>query len=328
MTHDNCDGDDWKKFTSKHVVANISGNVRDSVKQDVRSILTKFNKDKRKNINAKLPVLKRPILKWSYVGYGVKENQIISIQCWDNKTFRMSLNADISTEQYHIIKTEKLGSLRITKRNDKWIAQIAVTIQDKSNIVSNIIMGIDVGLKVPAVCMVNNGAVKFCGNGRMNKFYRRKAISQKKKMGRAKKMKALKHIKNKESRWMTYQDHCISKSVVDFAVKNNVSIIRLEKLSGIRKSTSKSRKNVGYIHRWSFYRLQQFIEYKAKRCGLQVEYVDPKFTSQICPCCGVKNKADDRTYACKECGYKTHRDLVGATNIMRISAADGKSQSA
>lgn len=126
---------------------------------------------------------------------------------------------------------------------------------------------------------------------------------------------------------MTYQDHCISKAIVDFAMGNNIALIRMEKLCGIRASTSTSRKNRGYIHKWSFYRLQNFIEYKARREGIAVEYINPYKTSQVCPVCGRINKADDRHYVC-ECGYKAHRDIVGAINIMRVPVIDGNSQSA
>ena len=48
LTHNEYKNEEWKKFTSKDVKANISGNLRDSAKQDMRSILSKYNKYKRK----------------------------------------------------------------------------------------------------------------------------------------------------------------------------------------------------------------------------------------------------------------------------------------
>lgn len=328
LTHTEYSNEEWKIFSSKNVKAEISGNLRDSVKQDMRSILTKYNKDKRKNPEVKIPLLKKPILKWSYVGYGIKDNGLIRLQCWDTKAIKMLVKADISNKQYEIIKQGKIGSLRITQKNNKWIAQIAITLPDTEKINNDIVMGIDVGIKVPAVCIINNGKTKFCGNGRMNKYYRRKFKVYKRKLGKQKKQKAINKIKTKEQQWMTYQDHCISKQIIDFAIKNNVSIIKMEKLSGIRQKTSKSRKNNKYIHTWSFFRLQQFVEYKAKRYGIQVIYVNPKYTSQICPICGELNKAEDRLYTCNKCGYSTHRDRVGAINIMRVSTIDSNSLSA
>lgn len=305
-------------------MANLSGNVRDSVKQDMRSILSTYNKRLKKGLNPTLPVLKKPILKWSYVGYTIKPNQILSIQCWDGETKRLLVKVDISPEQYEQISSGKIGGLRITQKNGKWIAQIAVTLPDALLKESGEAMGIDLGIKVPAVAITSNGKVKFFGNGRENKYYRRKMLVRKQKMGRAKKLNALRNIKNKERRWMIYQDHCISKAIVDFAMANNIALIRMEKLSGIRATTSTSRKNKGYIHKWSFYRLQKFVEYKAKRIGIAVEYVNPHNTSQICPACGKLNKAKDRHYIC-ECGYKAHRDIVGAINIMCVPVIDGNS---
>jgi putative transposase len=104
-------------------------------------------------------------------------------------------------------------------------------------------------------------------------------------------------------------------------------MIRLESLANIRQTTRTSRKNNHSLHSWSFYRLSQYIEYKANLVGIKVEYVNPKYTSQTCPMCEVRNKAKDRTYKCG-CGFKQHRDLVGAMNIRYAPMIDGKSQSA
>ena len=58
--------------------------------------------------------------------------------------------------------------------------------------------------------------------------------------------------------------------MVDFAIDNKVSIIRLEKLSNIRTTARTSRKNEKNLHTWSFYRLATYIEYKAKLAGMNI----------------------------------------------------------
>ncbi len=121
---------------------------------------------------------------------------------------------------------------------------------------------------------------------------------------------------------MKNQDHKISREIVNFAIENHVSTIRLEKLSGIRQTAKTSRKNEKNLHTWSFYRLAGYIEYKAILAGITVEYVNPAYTSQICPVCGKKNKAKGRNYTCK-CGYHSHRDLVGAINIIKAPLIAG-----
>ena len=93
-----------------------------------------------------------------------------------------------------------------------------------------------------------------------------------------------------------------------------LSVIKLERLQNIRSTTRTSRKNNHSLHTWSFYRLATFIEYKTKLAGIEVEYVDPAYTSQICPICGRIQHAKDRNYICR-CGFHTHRNLLGAINI-------------
>ncbi|WP_245692560.1 transposase [Sporomusa acidovorans] len=95
----------------------------------------------------------------------------------------------------------------------------------------------------------------------------------------------------------------------------------------MRQTARTSRKNEKNLHNWSFYRLATFIEYKAIQAGIKVEYVNPQYTSQKCPVCGALNKASDRKYTCG-CGFRGHRDRVGALNIISAPVIDGNSLSA
>ncbi|WP_165613732.1 RNA-guided endonuclease TnpB family protein, partial [Bacillus albus] len=189
------------------------------------------------------------------------------------------------------------------------------------------ILGVDLGLKVPAVAITNDDKVRFFGNGRQNKYMKRKFRSIRKKLGEAKKLNALRQLDDKEQRWMQDQDHKVSREIVDFATNNNISVIRLEQLTNIRQTARTSRKNERNLHTWSFFRLAKFIEYKAKLVGIKTEYVNPSYTSQTCPKCSEKNKAQDRKYKC-QCGFEKHRDIVGAMNIRYATVIDGNSQSA
>ena len=217
----------------------------------------------------------------------------------------------------------KPGALRIVQKPGKYFAQIAVTVPAKQTNADQT-MGVDLGLKIPAVTALENGKAKFFGNGRQNKYIKRQHRSARRKLGKLKKLSAIRKRHNKEQRWMKDQDHKISRQIVNFAQKNNVATIRLEQLSGIRQAARISRKNEKNLHNWSFYRLAQYVEYKAVLAGMKVEYVNPKHTSKTCPLCKERNKANDRNYHCG-CGYKGHRDIVGAINIISATAADGHS---
>ena len=201
------------------------------------------------------------------------------------------------------------------------MAQIAVEKVEKECLGSNIV-GVDLGLKIPAVAASNTGRVKFLGNGRENKFLKRKHRQIRKKLGKAKKLKAIKKRNNKEQRWMKDKDHKSSRQIVNFAIQSNASVIRMEKLANIRNTARTSRKNEKNLHTWSFYCLAQYIEYKAKLLGIKVDYVNPKNTSKKCPICEKLNTAKDRKYVCS-CGYHGHRDIVGAKNIISAPVIAG-----
>ena len=299
---------DIMNISTKDFFAYLPSAVKNQCIRDARSIYKKHIKGVTKNI----AILKKPICIWNNQNYSIKENSI-SFPVWLNKSTKISIKAVIPKEFLDLLK-DKLGALRITKKSGKYIAQITVEVEPKTNTGTNI-MGVDLGIKVPAVCVTSNNKVKFIGNGRENKYIRRNFKTKRKTLGKAKKLEAIKKLNNKEQRIMQDKDHKYSRQIVDFAQKNNVSVIRLEKLSNIRNTTRTSRKNNHSLHSWSFYRLAAFIEYKAALLGIKVEYVDPRYTSQSCPCCKTKNKAKDRKYICS-CGYEAHRDIVGAINIL------------
>ncbi len=169
-----------------------------------------------------------------------------------------------------------------------------------------------------------------------------------KKLQKKKHLKAVKRMNDKEQRIMKDIDHKISSQIIKTAVKHKVNIIKLERLQNIRSTTRTSRKNNPNLHTWSFYRLAQFIEYKAKLAGIQVgsfyrlaqfieykaklagiqvEYVNPAYTSQKCPVCGDIHHANDRQYSC-DCGFHIHRDLLGAMNICNSTEFVGNRQTA
>ena len=48
------------------------------------------------------------------------------------------------------------------------------------------------------------------------------------------------------------------------------------------------------------------------------------YTSQTCPHCGHLNKVAGRTYRCRACDYRAHRDGVGAVNILNQGMHSGE----
>ncbi len=308
-------------LSSSSVKAPLPSAVRNECCRAANSIWTKYLRGKV----ASLPVLRKPVITWNNQNYRFSE-ETLSFPVWEQgKSRRITVPAMITEDQLALLSSSsKLGSLRITQKSGKWIAQIAYH-ADRDESTATGVMGVDLGIKCPVVCACDNGKVRFAGNGRKNKAMRRQTASRRRKLQKQKKISAIRKLDDKESRIMRDVDHKLSREIVDFAIKNSIGTIKLETLQGIRENITthikgnscaarKSRKNNYTKNTWSFYRLSHFIEYKAQLAGIRVEYVNPAYTSQMCPTCSALNHANDRNYHCV-CGYHGHRDLVGAKNI-------------
>ena len=72
------------------------------------------------------------------------------------------------------------------------------------------------------------------------------------------------------------------------------------------------------VHDVAWGRFNQFLRYKAARAGGSVIEVDPNYTSQICPECGVikRKELSERAHSCP-CGCVLDRDVAAAKVILQ-----------
>jgi putative transposase len=199
-------------------------------------------------------------------------------------------------------------------------------IPDKKVTDASTFMGVDVGINCLAVASTTDKKCKFFAGGEI-KDHRNVRKSERRRLQKAggrylgtrSSRRVLRNLAGRETRFMTAVNHVISKRLIEFATENDVSVIGMEDLTGIRKRTeTKVSKEFRYEHSsWAFRQLQGFVEYKAKEAGIAVLYVDPAHTSQTCPRCNhiSRNNRSGLTFRCKKCGYETHADRVGAMNI-------------
>lgn len=266
------------------------------------------------DVNANLPVLRKPCCYINNQNFKVNSDCIEFPVMINSKSKRISVKTKMSDKQKTVFASYKLGTMRIVVKGNRIVAQIVYNVEEPTACSDGTVMGVDFGMKCPVVSYCSDGSVKFYSNGRKNKYMRRHYKYLRKKLQQAKKLSAVEHIHNKEQGIMKEIDHKLSHDIVVTAAAHDVKVIKLEQLQNIRSATRTSRKNNHSLHTWLFYRLAQFIEYKAKLAGISVEYVNLVYTSQTCPVCGSVHHADDRTYLCK-CGFHRHRDLLGARNL-------------
>jgi IS605 OrfB family transposase len=135
--------------------------------------------------------------------------------------------------------------------------------------------------------------------------------------------KHLVKLSGRESRFRSSVNHRISKELVSKA-KDTHRCIMLEDLGGIGESTVRHSQRRRHKS-WAFIQLRTFIEYKAGLAGVLVLLVNPRYTSQECPECHHISKSNRRSqsvFSCRRCGFASHADVVGATNISRRASVN------
>ena len=110
-------------------------------------------------------------------------------------------------------------------------------------------------------------------------------------------------------------EHKITSRFISDCHRAKADTIVIGDLTGIRDRAKFSKKSNQKVHQWAFSRIQQKICYKAERVGIRVIFVSEAYTSQTCPKCADRKKPNNRTYTCSHCGFKYHRDGVGAINM-------------
>ena len=194
----------------------------------------------------------------------------------------------------------------------------------KHELDENTVVGVDLGIRTPAVCALNNDWYprEYIGNGQTFIHHKQKIKLQRRNIaknlsmctgghGRKKKLQKLDKLSGSESNFADTYSHKISKEVVDFAIKHNAKYINIEDLKGIDTEHEK------LLGLWKYFQTQQFIEYKALKHGITVRKINPYLTSQTCSVCGhyEDGQRDKADFCCKTCGTKLNADYNAARNI-------------
>lgn len=124
---------------------------------------------------------------------------------------------------------------------------------------------------------------------------------------------AIKQLGDRESRYNKHHLHQVSRRLVDHATEQGVDVIVFEDLTDIRDRLPNGKA----FHAWAFHQLVEYVTYKAQAEGMQVEQVDPAYTSRTCSKCGYtdEDNVQDRWFKCRSCGYENDRDYNAAKNI-------------
>ena len=219
----------------------------------------------------------------------------------------------------------RFGTAKLTNKHGKYYLHIPVTYDVEESNISDIcnVVGIDRGINFVVATYDSHHKSGFV-SGKTIKQKRaaysklRKELQMRQTPSSRRRIKA---IGQRENRWMQDVNHQVSKALVENNPKHTLFV--LEDLSGVRNATERVRTKDRYVSvSWSFYDLEQKLIYKAKQNQSTVIKVNPRYTSQCCPVCGHIEKANRNKklhlFACKNCGYKSNDDRIGAMNLYRM----------
>jgi putative transposase len=134
-------------------------------------------------------------------------------------------------------------------------------------------------------------------------------------LGQKKLLRMIRKIGNTEQRKVNDVLHMISRQIVDIARKNN-AVILLGDLTSIR-DRARGRRFNRIVASMPFYRLTQYITYKANWEGIPVLITKEWYSSKICHRCSSDNtsRPHQGLFMCHACGYCCNADYNGAVNL-------------
>jgi putative transposase len=265
-------GTSTKDFTA--AFAALPSAVKNQALRDARAVW------KRSCALGGIPLLHQPICQWTNQNWRMEDERLVLPVAQDGKVRQNSVGCAC------VALDGTPGLLRIKRKRGKWVAEVACTLPKPEHTtgVASMGMGVDLGIKVPAVVHIIGKGHRFFGNGRQQRAKRRQFYARRKDLQKAKTGRAVRKSQGKEARWMRDTNHQLSHQIVSHAQQQGVGIIRLEHLAGIRQRTArksrgaKARKNNRMIATWTFHQLATVIAYKAARAGIAVAWVDPAHT--------------------------------------------------
>ena len=188
-----------QKFSSKDVDAELPAAVKNQAIRDAKSVLRRYAKKQRKVErkrawfaeqgktpkrtirDAKVPILHRPVLFVNNQNFKIDlDAKTVSFPLFrKGETKRNSVQktirvATVTPRHREILTTTShLSTLRIVIKGDKFLTQVGYTVEEPETTELDalladpnaLVMGVDLGIKCPAVSYSTDGKIRFYGNG-------------------------------------------------------------------------------------------------------------------------------------------------------------------
>ncbi len=264
----------------------------------------------------------------------VLRNDVINVQRHDTKLTQFWMKIPIAGvrggiraplrfphNQTSLLEECRLRESKLIWKGDHWSVHLVfekeVRIPDfRAN---SLILGVDFGERHIAT------SVEWDGYAMSNpKFYgtevrgiRRHHAWLRKRLGERKCLKTVRKVGRKERKKVDAVLHRISKQIVHRAKEVNATIVLGMPNGKSMRSSARGKRFRRIVYSMPYYRLAQFVHYKALWAGVPVVEVNEDYTSIECHVCGERcSRPQQDLVICPHCGgYQA--DLNAAINIAK-----------
>ncbi|WP_203831969.1 RNA-guided endonuclease InsQ/TnpB family protein [Catellatospora citrea] len=220
-----------------------------------------------------------------------------------------------SPDRIKALATLPVGESDLVHRDGMWFLYASVEVTEPPTYEPEGFVGVDMGIVNIAYDSDGNRHTGARLNGYRRRQLRLRARLQRKGTKSARRLLARR--RKKEARHAANVNHRIAKTIVTEAARTGRGIA-VENLTGIRDRVRLRKPQRVTLSSWSFHQFGAFLTYKARRAGVPLVQVDPRYTSQTCNRCGhrdKRNRPDQETFTCRSCGVVAHADHNAALNI-------------
>ena len=234
-----------------------------------------------------------------------------------------------------------IGGSSIGIQKGKIILNLTISFPSvQTELDENTVVGVHFGKNSPIVCSVNNKPYNIRLGDTVDYERRRtKFFVERRRLqsaltystgghGRSHKISP-EHFNQKEKHWAQTYNHVLSRQIVEFAKKNKAKYIYMEDMTYLKETVCKNSlideetgekaavgiaKKYFFLYPWSYFELQNYIQYKAARLGIEVRMVNPISGLFTCCYCGTRDfgAVQDDKYTCNnpDCScYHKEKDV-------------------
>ena len=320
-----------KNITPLHAVGNQHVYIK---YETARAAMFESKKSGHKNSNkVKLPYKKKKyfVVGWNVFCYSIdyKHHKLnLAKKVDENGDRRSPIVCTFKTMPKHVVEIE------LIYRNGLCLAIKYKEPKTNKDIKTGNVAAIDFGEIHSITSIDNNGngviitgrklrSIKRLQNKERGKLSSKRSKTQKGSRQYRKYSRAIYKLKIKSDRQILDCVHKISKLYLDYCIENGISKVYYGDLDSCTRNTKeRANKLIGQkLNDWCYGLLTLQLENKLSRYGIKMIKVSEAYSSQTCPHCGHRHKPTSRNYEC-QCGYKQHRDIVGAMNILNFNEKD------